>query len=110
MFDTPRSTSDDIKRIEVDPDKPITRIDMKVWADEIYGLRLVEKPGKYVVNKTWNTKNAHIGRWESFRIPEQLEIIGVQCSRGQSSGGKSSDQYISRLGFLLWRPNPAVPS
>lgn len=110
MFDTEKSTGDGVKTVQVDPARPLTRIDVKVWADEIYGLRLVEKPGVYAVNEMWNTRNAHIGRWESFRIPEQLEIIGVQCSRGKNSRGKGSEHYISRLGFLLWRPNPAVPS
>merc|ERR1712110_562944 len=104
MFDTKRSTVDTVKTVTVDPSRPLTRIDMKVWSDEIYGLRLVEKPGVYVVDEMWNKRNEHIGRWESFRIPDQLEIIGLECSKDRS------EHYISRLGFLLWRPNPAVTS
>ena len=70
MFDTKGSGMDEMKTLQVDPTRQITRIDMKVWSDEIYGLRLVEKPGKYVLNEMWNTKNPNIGRWESFRIPD----------------------------------------
>ena len=77
---------------------------MKVWSDEIYGLRLVEKPGVYVVDEVWNKRNEHIGRWESFPIPDQHEIIGIEC------GTDHSERYISRLGFRLWRPNPAAKS
>lgn len=102
MFDTKGSGLDEMKTIKVDPTRPITRIDMKIWSDEIYGLRLVEKPGVYVVNEMWNTKNPNIGRWESFKIPDTLEIIGIQCSR------EKNEHYITRVAFLLWRPNPAV--
>ena len=116
MFDTEKSTSDEIKTIDIDINRPIVRIDMKTYADEIYGLRLVEKSYKpipphdelakqpaqvsYICNEMWNTKNPNLGRWWHFPIPEDQEIIGVECTRN------SNDQYITRIGFLLWKPNP----
>ena len=48
MFDTEKSSSDDIKTIDIDINKPIVRIDMKTYSDEIYGLRLVEQSYKPV--------------------------------------------------------------
>ena len=88
---------------------------MKTYADEIYGLRLVEQSYKpvpaeddlakqpsqvsYICNEMWNTKNPNLGRWWHFPIPDGQEIIGVECTRN------NNEQYITRIGFLLWKPN-----
>ena len=104
MFDTVQSMNDGVKTIEIDPNLILTRIDMKCWSDEIYGLRLVTEDLRYVVDEVWNTRQGkeHVGRWFSHRIPPDHEIIGVECNK------ESNEYSITRIGFLLWPLNSAV--
>ena len=66
----------------------------------IRGIRLVDSKGKHIVNQTWCTdaiQDEH-SKWLILDIDASKEIIGLKCNN-------TSQDYITRLGFLLWTPS-----
>ena len=74
---------------------------MRFWPGYgLTGLRLIDEQGAYVVNLHF--KDA--GDWVTQDVPKGKEIIGLQGIKGDTLNGGC----FSRLGFILWTPNPAV--
>ena len=44
--------------------------------------------------------------WTTYEVPEGHEIIGIYMSK--KSIGSEYKESIEALGFILWKPNPAI--
>ena len=78
------------RTIEVDVTKTIRLISLKVGPIGFHGLSLIDTNGDYVVKEDWAKGKA---RWVTREIPEDEEIIGIQC-----------DKYMRRLSFICHQP------
>ena len=75
-------------------------VKMSTW-NNFFGLRLFEESGKAIVDEEWSDN----GKWtESKTIPEGNEIIGIKWV----DTNFNECLQITRLGFLLWTPNPNI--
>ena len=104
LFEVPRAMGrDQLKTIELDTSKTITKVAMTVCEDDpeqgplISGLRLIDEKGIYVVNASF-MKKEHLGTWVTRGVQKGQAIIGL---RGNYS---SNNKYISSLGFVMWTP------
>ena len=86
----------------VDQSITIRQVSMKVnsWNNFI-GMRLMDEGGKSIVNEEWSED----GKWADPKIiPEGNEIIGLKWVNTTFN----ECIQITRLGFLLWLPNPNI--
>ena len=86
--------------VTVDQGRAIRQIAVKLsnW-NNIYGLRFIDDSGKHIVDEDWSEK----GKWSSPKtVPEDNEIIGLKWVNTTFN----ECIQITRLGFLLWVPNP----
>ena len=65
----------------------------------IRGLRLYDDAGNQLLDKSFCSSN-YEGDWITKKIPEHHRIIGIYVT------GTKSDDFITRLGFAIWKPNP----
>jgi myo-inositol-hexaphosphate 3-phosphohydrolase len=90
--------STNLKSYTIDPNRRIA--DVYILQDtsrgNIYGFRLLDEFGEYLVNANWFESDT--AQWKHFRIPTGKEIIGMH--------GTHDGDYIMSLGLTLWKPNP----
>ena len=110
LFEVPRAMGrDQLKTIELDTAKTITKIAMTVCEDDpeqgpqISGLRLLDEKGIYVVNVTF-MKKEHYGQWVTKPIQKGQAVIGLKGNYSKNM------RYISSLGFVLWTPQAEFES
>ena len=93
--------------ISVDPTQIITGIQMKMWKDNLTGIRLhslgeFDQENFPFVDYTWNS-GQETGRWlKTQYIPPGQSIIGLMVNQ------QSSDVDIFRVAFLLWEKDPSM--
>ena len=94
--DTVQSTN--LKSYSIDPTKRISDVYIcqDAGAGNIYGVRLLDEFGEYLVNANWFESTD--AQWKHFKIPAGKEIIGMH--------GTHDGDYIMSLGLTLWKPNP----
>ena len=68
----------DIHVIEIDPEKTITSISMRVCQGSyLHGLRMEDADGGYVVDCSWSKDP--LGSWVTHPVPAGEHIIGIKC-------------------------------
>ena len=61
--------------MEIDLDRTIRRVGVKVKGNSIIGLRLVDNNDEVIVEETWSS--TRFGTWSTQEIPVGYEVIGL---------------------------------
>lgn len=91
------------KSIEIDTSKTISDVYINQAEDTgaIFGLRLLDNLGGYLVNEHWQKQSSKSGSaWKHFKIPEDKQVIGVH--------GSHDGESFKNLGLFVWKPNPTA--
>ena len=60
------------------------------------GMRVFDESGALMADLVWCDSNDSV--WETRRVPDGKEIIGLYMSK------KGSAEAIQSFGFILWKP------
>ena len=98
MLQTANAKPDELKihSYDIDPDKTIDLIQVKISDKRVYGINLSSKGDGCLMQSDWPTKSGD-SEIVSQDVPPGYHIIGLHCSIGLT------DKYIRRLSFMLWK-------
>ena len=65
----------EIHTVNIDPNRTIRKVSLKVDGQKIGGMRLLDERNDYVMNATWNSERR--GKWLTRTLSPGLEIIGL---------------------------------
>ena len=82
MFEADTTTSDVERTIQVDTEREIAYLSMRIDSGVKFdGIRLYDEAMNYIVDVTWNSWPSPTSKWSDlYAIPEGQQIIGVSCN------------------------------
>ena len=82
MFEADTATSDVERSIQVDTDREIAYLSMRIDSGVKFdGIRLYDGAMNYIVDVTWNSYTSPSSKWSDlYAIPEGQQIIGLSCN------------------------------
>ena len=88
----------EVSSIKVDKKaKKIAKIGIFWFKNHVCGIRLINKFGDIVADKTWYSAGGEDAKFEMKDVPEGAEIIGIKCNNTLSFS-------IPTISFIIWEP------
>ena len=105
LFQAKFMDSQKLQHVPVDLSKhKIARVSMYVYtySGELLRMKFTDSFGQVLFEQRFRDGDYSLCHWYSREIPPDRDIIGVYCNTSTDAC------YIKSLGFILWRPNPAL--